>query len=72
MRTHQEIVAEVRPAVLAKLIGVDPNTAKQWKRSDSIPAPYWDAVAKAGVASLEELAAAAAVRKGSHRAERAA
>lgn len=42
---------------------VDANTVKAWKRTDSIPAPYFEAFAAVGLATLEELAAAAAVRR---------
>ena len=64
MRTHQQIIDDSQgPSALARVVGAEPNTAKQWKRNDSIPAPYWDAIAKAGLATLEELAAAAASRR---------
>jgi len=42
---------------------VDPNTAKAWKRTDSIPGIYWQAFVDAGLATLEELAAAAAAKR---------
>lgn len=42
---------------------VDGNTTKAWKRQDSIPAPYFEAFASAGLATLDELASAAATRR---------
>ncbi len=46
-------LAAGRPAVSAE-------TVKAWKRSNSIPGRYWVAFADAGIAGLEDLAAAAA------------
>lgn len=47
---------------LAKITGVSANTVKQWRRVDSIPAPYWRIIADHGVATLDELADAVADR----------
>lgn len=64
MRSHQQIIKDAGgPTSLAKAISADPNTAKAWGRSNSIPAPYWSAVALANLATLEELAIAAAARR---------
>ena len=61
--THSDIiVAAGGPSALGRKIGVDPNTTKAWKRLNSIPAPHWKAVADAGIASLEDLASAAAAK----------
>lgn len=38
---------------------VEANTVKAWSRTDSIPGAYWQALADARLATLEELAAAA-------------
>ncbi len=66
MRSHLDIIDDAKgPAKLARAIAADPNTAKQWRTNGSIPAPYWEAIADAGLASLEELAAAAAQRRAS-------
>lgn len=43
--------------------GVGVNTVKAWKHNDSIPAPYFQAFVALGLASLEELAAGAALRR---------
>jgi len=49
---------------MARRIGVsDANTVHAWKRTESIPAPYWKALAEAEIATLEELAEAAANRR---------
>lgn len=59
--SHTAIIARNGgPAAIGRLIGVDPNTTKAWKRLDSIPAAHWQSLANAGVATLDELAAAAA------------
>lgn len=64
MRTHDQIIAAAGGvAATAKAITVDANTVKQWKRSNSIPAPHWKAVSDAGLATLEELADAASKRR---------
>lgn len=65
MRTHQKIIEDAGgPSAIAKVTGAEPGTAKQWKRLDSIPAPYWAAINEAKLATLEELADAAATRRG--------
>lgn len=64
MRTHQQIIeAGGGPSAVARSINADPNTVKAWKRSDSIPAPWWAAIAGASLATLEELAVAAESRR---------
>lgn len=62
--SHSEIIARADgSAALARKIGQDPNTVKAWKRTDSIPAPHWQAIADKGVATLQELAEAAAAKR---------
>ena len=62
--THSGIIERADgPAALARAIGQDPNTVKAWKRNDSIPAPHWQAIADKGVATLQELAEAAAAKR---------
>lgn len=39
------------------------NTVKAWSLNDSIPGPYFQAIADAKIASLEELAAAAEAKR---------
>jgi len=63
MRSHSDIItAAGGPARLARGLKVPSNRINQWKRLDSIPPRYWPAIAGRGLASLEELAAAAANR----------
>lgn len=64
MRTHQKIIDDGSgPSAFGRAVGADPNTAKQWRRNDSIPAAWWAAVAGADLATLEELAHAAAAKR---------
>jgi hypothetical protein len=59
--SHQAIIERAGgSAALGRLIEVDPNTVKAWKRLNSIPAAYWHAMANAEAATLDELAEAAA------------
>lgn len=65
MRTHTEIItATGGPAAIAKIVGADPNSAKQWRRNDSIPSKHWHALVAAGHASWAELGAATALKAG--------
>lgn len=61
--SHRDIIKSAGgPAALGRKINVDPNTTKAWNRLDSIPAPHWVALAEAGVATLDQLAQAAAAK----------
>lgn len=63
MRTHTGIIADAGgDTALGNIIGAPAGNVKQWRRNDSIPAPYWQAISDHGLASLEELAAHAARR----------
>ena len=68
-RTHAEIVRSHGAQALRSLL-IDrgyqlpnPSTTQRWADRDSIPGEYWNAIADAGIATLEELATAAAARK---------
>ncbi|MDP1598988.1 hypothetical protein [Phenylobacterium sp.] len=64
MRSHQQIITDANgPSAVARIVGAEAGTAKQWRRNDSIPAAYWAAMADAGLATLEELAVAAASKR---------
>lgn len=64
MRTHQQIIVDANgPTAVAKAIGADVGLVKQWRRLDSVPAPYWNVLADRGIATLEELAEAAEARR---------
>lgn len=63
MRTHSDIIIGAGgPSAIAKIVPASAGAIKQWRRTDSIPAPYWSAFAEAKIASLDELAKAAARR----------
>lgn len=60
MRSHAQIIIDAGgPSSVAREVSALPGTVKQWRRNDSIPAPYWQAVSAKGLATLEELAKAA-------------
>lgn len=62
--SHRDIIQRAGgPAAFGHQIKVSPNNVKAWKRLDSIPGPYFRQIAEAGLATLEELAAAAAARR---------
>ena len=64
MRHFTQIIRDAGgPTALAKAVGEDPNTVHAWRRGDSIPAPRWNAVVSAGLATLQELADAAEARR---------
>jgi len=64
MRSHTDIIAAAGgPSRLARALRAPSGRAHQWKRLDSIPPRYWPDLARRGLASLEELAAAAARRR---------
>lgn len=59
--SHRDIIARGGgPSATARRIEVDPNTVKGWNRLNSIPAAHWERLADEKLATLEELAAAAA------------
>lgn len=64
MRTFHDIIDGAGgPTALARAIGDDPNTAHAWRRGGSIPATRWNALARAGIATLQELADAAEAKR---------
>lgn len=75
MRTHVQIIADAGgyKELAAKLTQAgNPVAAEQarfWARRETIPAEYWPAVARAEVATLEELAADFETRKLARAAE---
>lgn len=63
MRTHKQIIRDAGgPLYVATILGMTdtPWTVRSWSARSSIPAPYWLELAVLGLASLEELAEAAA------------
>ena len=68
MRDHSTIVREHGPASIARVmtatgVHVSVAAAQRWGERDSIPGEYWACLAEAGIATLEELAAAAHARR---------
>jgi hypothetical protein len=73
MVTFLSIFERTGATEMARRIGFpDANTVHAWKRTDSIPAAYWKALAEAGIATLDELAEAAANRRAISRQDAAA
>lgn len=73
MRTHAEIIADADgPHALARVIkpfldapqATIESRCRAWNLTGSIPGEYWPLLASLSVASLDELAHAAAARKG--------
>jgi hypothetical protein len=60
MRNHSDIVRAAGAERLALLRRVSIHTVRSWGARNRIPAEQWAALARAGHASLEELAHAAA------------
>lgn len=56
MRTHKEIIKAAGIDTLAGHLGVSVHTVRSWAQRENIPAEYWAAMAKASIATLEELA----------------
>lgn len=76
MRTNLDIIADAGgPTKMAAAITdaftgvspepitVEPGIVAAWKRENSIPSAYWNRIVEARLATLDELAAAAEMRK---------
>jgi hypothetical protein len=64
MRTHSDIVAAAgKPEEVALRRGVSVHTVRSWAQRNSIPAEHWAGFAADAVATLEELAIAAAAKR---------
>lgn len=64
MRTHSQIIVDGGgDSVVGPAVGAPAGNVKQWRRNDSIPAPYWRGLADNDFATLDELAAYAAAKK---------
>lgn len=63
MRTHLQIIIDAGGyKSFASHIGQPAERVRFWERRKAIPPEQWKAVAHAGIASLEELAEAAAAK----------
>lgn len=66
MRTHSQIIADAGgPSQLKRRLNLlaTIHTVRSWAARDSIPAAHWNAVVAARLATLQELADAAEVRR---------
>ncbi len=62
--SHRAIIDRAGgPAKVGHAIGVPPNLTKKWKSADSIPPAYWTDLVDKALATLDELATAAASRR---------
>lgn len=65
MRTHDKIIADAGgPMAVKRALDITApiHTVRSWSARKSIPAEYWRSFSSRGLASLEELADAAALR----------
>ena len=61
MRTHRTILSDFGSGPqLADRLALSLNTVGSWRQRDSIPARHWRALEALGVATVDELAGAAA------------
>lgn len=61
MATHADIITRTgTDAEVAQTLGVNLHQVRDWRLRDSIPAERWHAIAKADMATLDELAEIAA------------
>jgi len=60
MRNHSQIVRAAGPVRLATLRRLSVHTVRSWAARNRIPPEHWTALVRAGHASLDELAEAAA------------
>jgi hypothetical protein len=68
MTTHSDIIKRAgTPAAILEKIGsvVSVHTVTSWRQRNSIPAEHWKVFCETGLATLEELAVAAAERPSS-------
>ena len=62
--THYEIIKRAGgPAKVARALGVNIETVKQWSKTNSISAAYWWAIANQRLSTLEELAVGRALHE---------
>ena len=63
MANHAEIISRNgKDADVAAKLGVNLHQVRDWRLRNSIPAEKWQAISDASLATLEELAAAAAAK----------
>ena len=64
MITHSDIIRRAGVEAVRQAVGISVSihTVRSWIQRGSIPGEYWGAIAGSGLASLTELATAAAAR----------
>lgn len=62
MRTHAAIIRSRPASTISDALSVSLHTVRSWAQRNSIPAEHWAGVRDLGMATLEELAEAAAAR----------
>jgi len=63
MKHHRDIIRDTGAEAIRSMLGLESiNTVRAWAHRNSIPAEHWSALARAKVATLEQLAEAAAMR----------
>jgi hypothetical protein len=62
MRTHRDIIQQAGAEAVRLTLGckLSIHTVRSWQQRNAIPAEHWLALSKAGTATLDELATAAA------------
>lgn len=62
MKTHKQIIqsAGAQSVIDRASLAVTIHTVRSWQQRDGIPAQYWAALDSSGIATLAELATAAA------------
>lgn len=60
MRSHAEIIRDNDEALIAETAKVSVHTVRSWAQRNSVPSGYWSALIAAGLATADELIAAAA------------
>ena len=65
MRTHKDIIQSAGAQAVIDRAGlaVTIHTVRSWQQRDGIPGEYWAALDAAGIATLSELAHAAAAKR---------
>jgi hypothetical protein len=61
--THAQIIKRSGYAAVAAATGAKLRTVKAWRARNSIPGWFWPALARAGMATLEELAAGVSAKR---------
>lgn len=72
MRNHSDIIKPEMVDAVVAATGKSVHTVRSWRQRNSIPGQFWVTLSGMGLASLEELALAAAASPPAPRDEQAA